>query len=298
MLRQSFWALAAAACFSTMAAFVKLCNSMYGPLELVFYRSLFTAVFLLVVAEMNGYSLKPKNFKLHLLRDSLGMLSVGIWFFTLGKLPLGTNITLTYTTSLFLAANFIILALIRRTAPPWGAIGAILLGFVGIVTVLQPSFSSGDAIPALLCLTVALLDLCVYWSVRFLGKGGEVSWRIVFYFSFFCTIVSAICVPIFEGGFHAISAVNGLCLVCIGLLATLGMLAATRAWMGGNMLLVSCLGFSAIPFSEIISIVWFEHMPSAVSLIGMCIIIVAGIFATIFTKSQEQKNEKPVRASK
>ena len=31
------------------------------------------------------------------------------------------------------------------------------------------------------------------------------------------------------------------------LLATGGMLASTRAWIGGNMLLVSCLGFSCDP---------------------------------------------------
>lgn len=36
MLIQSFWALAAAASFSTMAAFVKFCNATFGPLELVF----------------------------------------------------------------------------------------------------------------------------------------------------------------------------------------------------------------------------------------------------------------------
>ena len=45
------------------------------------------------------------------------------------------------------------------------------------------------------------------------------------------------------------------------LLATAGMLASTRAWIGGNMLLVSCLGFSAIPFSELIGIFFFKNIP-------------------------------------
>ena len=41
MMKQSLWALAAAALFSVMAAFVKLCSDVHGPIEMVFYRSLF-----------------------------------------------------------------------------------------------------------------------------------------------------------------------------------------------------------------------------------------------------------------
>lgn len=295
MLRQSMWALAAAASFSTMAAFVKFCNNLYGPLELVFYRSVFTVTTILVIVWANGYSLKTKEIGGHLKRDILGATSVTIWFFTLGELPLGTNITLTYTTSLFLAVNFIILALLRRTSIPWGAICAILIGFTGIVTVVQPSFAAGQEIPALLCLSVAFLDLFTYWTVRKLGQAGEPSWRIVFYFALFCTVASFIGVNVFEGGFHAPTLLSGLCVLGMGAFATLGMLTSTRAWVGGNMLLVSCLGFSAIPFSELIGIFFFGHEPSFVTLTGMLFIIVAGMTATVFTKREEalmNANEK------
>lgn len=125
---------------------------------------------------------------LHLRRDVLGFASVAIWFFTLGLLPLGTNITLTYSTPLFLALNFILLALWKKEQPEWPLIGSILLGFVGIVVVMRPSFLSGDALPALLCLFVAFIDLFGYWQIRFLGRVHEPSWRIVFYYSLFCTV--------------------------------------------------------------------------------------------------------------
>ena len=268
MLIQSFWALAAAASFSTMAAFVKFCNASFGPLELVFYRSLFTLISIYIFVLWNGYSLKTTKIKGHLIRDSLGFASVAIWFFTLGKLPLGTNITLTYTTSLFLSANFIVLSLIKKLPIPWGAIWAIVLGFTGVVTILQPSFRDGDLIPALLCLCVACLDLGIYWQVRRLGREGEPSWRIVF---------------------HIPSLKSFLCLIAMGGFATLGLIAATRAWVGGNMLLVSCLGFSAIPFSELISIVVFDNIPGLYTIVGMILILIAGLAATIFTKRQEQK---------
>jgi hypothetical protein len=40
MMLQSLWALAASACFSLMAVFVKFCTDHFGSMELVFYRSL------------------------------------------------------------------------------------------------------------------------------------------------------------------------------------------------------------------------------------------------------------------
>lgn len=292
MLIQSFWALAAAASFSSMAAFVKLSNSTFGPIELVFYRSLFTMIAMLIVVRINGYSLKTEHLSGHLIRDILGLISTVVWFFTLGKLALGTNITLTYTTSLFLSANFIILAFIRHKPIPWGPILAILVGFLGIATILQPTFHDGDEIPALLCLCVACLDLGIYWQVRRLGSWGEPSWRIVFYFSFFSTIATLAAVYIFEDGLHIPDVTSGICLLAIGALATLGLISATRAWVGGNMLLVSCLGFSAIPFSEAISIFAFDNIPGPYTVIGMLLILIAGLAATIFTKRAEEAEKK------
>lgn len=283
------WALAAVASFSVMAAFVKFCNNVYGPLELVFYRSLFTVLTVLVIVWSNGYSLKTNHIKEHMKRDVMGFCSVSIWFLTLGQLPLGTNITLTYTTSIFLAINFIILALLRHTRIPWGAIGAIVLGFTGIVSVVQPSFASGQEFASMLCLSVALLDLFIYWQVRRLGELGEPSWRIVFYFALFSTLATLVGVFLFEDGFHTPTYQSGLAILGMGLFATIGMLTSTRAWIGGNMLLVSCLGFSAIPFSEIISVIVFNNESSWTSLFGMLLIIVAGMLATIFTKREEAK---------
>lgn len=117
MFAQSLWSLAAAAFFSMMAACVKYCNDVFGPLELVFYRSLFTTLFVFITVSLRGETLKTQYPILHLRRDVLGFASVAIWFFTLGMLPLGTNITLTYSTPLFLALNFILLALWKKEQP-------------------------------------------------------------------------------------------------------------------------------------------------------------------------------------
>ena len=114
MMKQSLWALAAAACFSFMAVFVKLCSGHFGSLELVFYRSLIGIVTISMFVRSQGLSLRTEHLGGHIKRAVLGTISVGLWFFTIGEMPLGTNMTLIYTTPLFMAANFIILAFIKK----------------------------------------------------------------------------------------------------------------------------------------------------------------------------------------
>ena len=157
MLKQSLWALAAALFFSMMAACVKLTNGELTTLEMVFYRSLFGVITIGLFVKRNHLSLKTPHLMGNITRSILGTLSISVWFFTLGQLPFGTNMTLVYTTPLFMSVNFIILALLRHQRAPWGLAAAIIAGFSGITIILQPSFSSDQLWPALLTLSVALL---------------------------------------------------------------------------------------------------------------------------------------------
>ena len=287
MMKQSLWALAAAALFSLMAVFVKLCSGHFGSLELVFYRSLIGIVTIGMFVRSQGLSLRTQHLGGHIKRAVLGTISVGLWFFTIGQMPLGTNMTLIYTTPLFMAANFIILAYLKKESAPWGVILAIVFGFAGVTTVLQPSFEAGYLWPALTCLFVAFIDLIVYWQIKELGNLKEPSWRIVFYFSAFGAVFGVLGSYLLEDGMHMPTLESGAYLVGMGICATLGQICTTRSYAYGNMLLSSCLGFSAIPFSALVSFVLFgENVPS-LGLLGMIMIIIAGVFATIYTKKTE-----------
>ena len=61
MMKQSLWALAAAALFSVMAAFVKLCSDVHGPIEMVFYRSLFGVLVISLFVFRNRATLTLKT---------------------------------------------------------------------------------------------------------------------------------------------------------------------------------------------------------------------------------------------
>ena len=289
MLRQSLWSVAAALFFSLMAAFVKLSTGELGTLEMVFYRSLIGVVTIWLFVRRNHLSLRTPHVMGHIRRSVLGTVSIALWFYTLGELPFGTNMTLIYTTSLFMTANFIALAVMRHERAPWGLVLSILVGFSGIAIVLQPSFSSGELVPALICLFVSFLDLIIYWEMKQLGRLEEPSWRIVFYFTLSGTLFGLVGALLFEGGMHMPTWNSLLAILGMGACATLGQICTTRSYAYGNMLLSSCLGFSAIPFSAVISMILFGESVTVTTLAGMSLIIAAGVAATITTKRSEAR---------
>ena len=225
----------------------------------------------------------------HIKLSVLGTLSVALWFYAIGKMTFGTCMTLIYTTPLFMAANFTILAFMRRERAPWVLILSILVGFTGVTVVLQPSFNQGELIPALVCLFVSFIDLLVYWQMKELGNLKEPSWRIVFYFTIFGTVFGALGAVVFDGGMHVPTGMTIVGILGMGACATLGQICTTRSYAYGNMLLSSCLGFSAIPFSALISYFLFGEAQSVVALVGMSLIIAAGMTASVSTKRAEMK---------
>ena len=122
--------------------------------------------------------------------------------------------------------------------------------------------------PALICLFVSFIDLVVYWQIKELGNLKEPSWRIVFYFSMFGVIFGVIGSYIFGDGMHMPTWESGLYLIGMGICATLGQICTTRSYAYGNMLLSSCLGFSAIPISALVSFILFSEEVSTNGLLG------------------------------
>ena len=296
-MKQSLWAIAAAACFSIMGAFVKFCTEDLGSFELVFYRSLFGAIFIAFVVAGSGGTLKTEHFRHHIVRSLLGVTSVALWFYALSQMHFGTCMTLIYTTPLFMALNFIILAKCKGESAPWAVVLAIVTGFIGICLVMKPGLGTDEFIPALICLGVALIDLAAYWQMKQMGRLNEPSYRIVFYFCVLGMVFAAVG-TVATTGFHVPNLTGIAGLLGMGLFATLGQICTTRSYAYGNMLLSSCLGFSAVPFSVIFGVTLFDESVDPLSLFGMTLILIAGMSAAVATKRMEAKQEAAELASK
>lgn len=281
---KSLWMLSASFFFSLMAVFVKMGASDFGSLELIFYRSIAGVALLYTFIRMKGYSIKTPHLWGHFKRSFIGTVSMSIWFFSLTMLPIGTSMTLNYTSPLFMALFVFIVSLYRKEPIQWGLMATIALGFLGVILVFQPSLGAGQEFGALLALTSGFLGSIAYWQIKELGQLNEPSWRIVFYFTIFGTLYGLLGCLLFEGGLSPITADNVWYLLGIAICATLAQCSLTMAFGQGNLLLSSCLQFSAIVVAEIMGVIFFSDPISLMTSMGILVIMIAGAASTVLTK--------------
>ena len=101
--------------FASMGVCVKYASNNFNPAELVFYRGVLGMLFLWVLARSTGVKLGTKYPGMHLWRSTIGVTSLGAWFYAIAHLPLATAMTLNYMSSVWVAAF-----LIGGTLIMWG----------------------------------------------------------------------------------------------------------------------------------------------------------------------------------
>jgi drug/metabolite transporter (DMT)-like permease len=270
--------LVAAALFALMGVLVKHMSAHFSPAELVFYRSAFglLAIGGVIALKHRGLlaPLATRHLQAHFWRGLSGFIALVLFFYAIARLPLATAVTLNYTAPLFLAA---LSAWWLRERHGRGILGAVLLGFVGIVLLLRPQVQDQAWLPALAGLVSGMLAAVAYVNVKQLGKLGEPEWRVVFYFTLLATLGGGAWMVV--AGFHRPQAGDWPWLVGIGVTATLAQLALTRAYHRGRTLIVGALAYTTVGFSAGYGVLLFgEHLP-LLAWIGMALVALAGIWA-------------------
>lgn len=270
--------LVAAALFALMGVLVKHASATFSPAELVFYRSAFGLVAIWAVIAVSNRALfaplATSHLQAHFWRGLSGFVALVLFFYALARLPLATAVTLNYTAPLFLAA---LSAWWLRERHGRHLVGAVLLGFVGIVLLLQPQVRGQAWLPALAGLVSGMLAAVAYVNVKQLGKLGEAEWRVVFYFTLLSTVGGAAWMLL--AGFHRPHAQDWPALIGIGVTATLAQLALTRAYHRGRTLTVGSLAYTTVGFSALYGVLLFGEQLPPLAWLGMGVVALAGVWA-------------------
>lgn len=266
--------LVAGVLFAGMGVFVKLGLKYFSSSELVFYRSLFGVLSIFLVVRTRGLSVYSQNWKLHISRSLAGFAGMMLLFYVIGLLPLSTATTLNYTSPLFLV---ILSAVVLKERLKPVLVLSVVMGFVGVVLLLRPTFSANQTVAGLLGLASGFFAGVAYLTTKHLGRLGEPGWRVVFYFTLVSTIGSCIFAAI--SGFHSFGVAGLLTLLGVCIFATLGQLSMTRAYHEGDTLTVGSLAYSTVVFTTLFSIViWQDRLPIS-SWFAMALIIISGVLA-------------------
>ena len=271
----------ATALFATMGVTVKLASAAYGTGEIVFYRGLIGALMVAGWARWQGCSLRTAVPAMHFWRSATGVFALLLWFHAISALPLATAITLNYLSSvwmaLFLLGGAVLLGAQRLDGR---LVATVILGFLGVVLVLQPSLAPQQLWGGLTGLLSGMLAALAYLQVTALGRAGEPEPRIVFYFSL-CSLLAGLAVAMATGGLHRHTAQGLGLLLATGMLATTAQLLMTRAYAIGRTLTNASLQYLGIVYSFGYGVWLFDDPVSPAALAGMALIIGAGLAATL-----------------
>ncbi|MDI1244507.1 MAG: DMT family transporter [Rhodoferax sp.] len=280
---QALWMVLAAFFFATMAVGIKVAASSFSLAELVFYRGLVSVIFMALVLRARGTKLATPVPLMHAWRAVIGVFSLASWFYAIAHLPLATAMTLNYMSGVWVAAFVIGGALLYGQSSRQGPLMAtVLLSFAGVVMMLRPTLDQNQLFAGLVGLLSGMGAAMAYMQVTALGKVGEPEGRTVFYFALSTALAGVL--GVLWVGFTPWDQVTwqaAAWLIPIGVLASLGQWAMTRAFSRGATLLVANLQYAGIVFAALYSLVLFDDRIPLLGWVGMALIVASGIAATV-----------------
>ncbi len=263
-----------------MGALVKVGANKFSSAELVFYRSLFGFIFILITIWIKRLPVQTKHLNKQLARALLGFVALLMFFYAIAHLPLATAITLNYTSPLFLAA---FMPFMLHEKPKQIFYLALAISFIGVVILLKPSFASKDIIAGLMGLCSGAGAGLAYLHVKQLGNLHEPDWRTVFYFTFISTIGAGIWM--FFDKISPLKWQDLSVLIGLGASATIAQLALTRAYRTGKTLSVASLSYATVVISSLFGVFfWDEHLTTS-AWVAIGLIISGGVISIYATQS-------------
>lgn len=266
------WMIIATFFFAFMGMFVKLGSPYFSEIELVFYRSFISLIFIILIIVNKKISLKTNFKKLHFYRSFVGFLSLLAFFYAISHLPLSTAISLNYTSPLFVA---LLITFFLNKKPSFYVCCLLLIGFFGAFLILKPTLIGNSAFAGFIGLLSGFGAGLAYLFMAQLGKVNEPDTRVVFYFTLLSSICAGILMLLEDTNLEIFQ--HWWLLLGLGVSATIAQLALTKAYRVGNTLKNAGLSYLTILFSSILGLIVFSETLDVLSLVGILLIIISGI---------------------
>lgn len=283
-LQGILWALLATGLFATVAAMAKYAVSEYHVLQILFFRQVIVFLSSLpTIAKDFPQALKTKHPWLHVVRlvGAFVALSTSIW--AVAVLPLTTAITLAFAQVFFVA----LLAMWFLKEPVgWHRIAAVLVGFIGVVTVMRPGVDGLIDIRTFIPLAGAAGAAVAVISVRRLSQ-SESTATLLFYQAAFVGLLAGLpliwlwVTPDLFGLFY---------LIAMGALATTGQWVGVQALRLGEASVIGNIQYTQLIYVAILGYLIFNEIPDQYTLIGAAFIIASALY--IVHREALRKREK------
>lgn len=270
--------------FTLMSAVVKTLSVRYPVGQLIFCRSFFALIPLLVWLSFQGpiiANIKTSRFGSHLRRGIIGSIGMLCGFISLRSLPLPDAVAIGYASPLLAV---VLAALVLKETVRIYRWSAVAIGFIGVLIMLSPHLnlstlaaiaSGGSTTGAAFGLAGAFCSAWAMTEVRRLTR-SETTGAIVFYFTSLSTLMGLSTIAL--GWSWPFSASDAGLMVLMGILGGIGQILLTVSYRHGDASLVAPFEYTSMIWAIALGWVLFGDVPQQVVLIGAAVVISAGIF--------------------
>ena len=265
--------LAAVPAFAGMDALLKAFSTHYPALEVAALRGAASLPFLVLPLLVTGRlrDLRPNRFPLHLLR---GVLMIGV----LGGFIYSVRVlSLADAYSIFLAAPLIVTALsvpLLRERVDWRNWIAIIVGLIGVVTMLRPSASSLVTLGAVAALLSATAYALSAIALRVVTQTDTTSSVVFWTIAIMTLCTAAMAIP----GWVALKPQHWGLLVAMGVFGAVGQSLLTEAFRAAPPSVVSPFEYTALLWGIGIDWTFWGVLPGTRVLLGGGIVIASGLY--------------------
>lgn len=269
--------------FTMMSATLKTLTDRYPTGEVVFFRSAFALLPLLLWLGWQGdliNSVRTKNVIGHFKRGLLGSGGMYLGFAALSYLPLHDAIAIGYASPLMVVILAALLLKERVRAYRWTAVA---VGFVGVMIMLLPymtpatftgGLSAGPTLGALCALLGAFCSAGAMVQVRRL-TGTEKTGAIVFYFFILASALSLCTIVL---GWRMPDATDFALFVLGGILGGIGQILLTQCYRYADTSVIAPFEYTTMIWALLFGWFMFGDLPTPTMLTGAAIVAATGLF--------------------
>ena len=256
--------------FSLMDIIVKW-SEAYPLGQVLFFRGFFGVILYFIIMPKENiknfyYTRRPG---LHFLRCLSGLIALIAIFIALRNLPLATVVSISFAAPIFTTIFSIFLLSEKVGVFRWLA---VIIGFVGILIITEPGFSSFNIYfiyPIIFCLGLSYVAI----AIRQLSTTEPV-WLISLYFSITITLASLFTLPY---GWVMPNFIDLTLLILIGVFGGLANLWLGQSYKLAEVSLVTPLKYLALVFAIGFGYFIWGEVPSLKTLFGAALVIISSI---------------------
>ena len=291
--------VASALIFAVMAVLVRYIGTAYPIGEVVFFRSAFAIVPVVVIyawrRELEAAIRMGRPFG-HAGRGLTAIGGMFCNFSALARLPIVDATAISFAAPLITVAMAALFLKERVRIYRWSA---VVVGFVGVLVMLVPHLDFGGATAASAAAGVgavsgiagAFFNAGSVIQTRHLTK-SETTSSIVFYFSLICALAGLATLPF---GWDMPGGRELAALIGIGICGGLGHIVLTESYRFAPASLVAPFDYTSMLWALVLGYLAFGELPTALGFLGAAIIAGAGLF--VIWREHQLALERAARAN-